>query len=87
MNTTTIRKRFVTGAIGAAIVGTGAPALLFIGIGTAQAAATTPDVSQSQATTTTIQTPGHVAIHVEPGTVSAPLVWGAFASPTFIVGD
>lgn len=82
MNTTTIRKRFVTGA---AIVGTAAPALLFIGIATAQAA--TPDVSQSHATTTTIQTPGHIAIQVEPGEVSAPLVWGGFSSPIFVVVD
>jgi len=77
MNTTTIRKRFVAGALGAAIAGMVAPALLFLGAGTAQAR---PDISEHNATTITTQRAGHVAIKVAPQIVSPPLVWGPFRS-------
>lgn len=77
MNTTPICKRFVTGAVGAAIAGVATPALLFLGAGTAQAA---QDV-------TTIQRPGHVSIKAEPPRVSPPRVWGPFTSPLPILGD
>ncbi len=86
MNTNTIRRRVVTGAIGAALVGAAAPALMFLWTASAHAAAVTPDGGQHAAATTT-QRPGHVAIHVEPAPVSPPLVWGAHSSPIFIVGD
>ncbi len=78
MNTISMRKRIVTGIVGAAIAGAAAPALLFLGAGTAGAAATT---------TFTHRAPGHVSIHVEPEAVSAPLVWGAYDSPAPILAD
>jgi hypothetical protein len=84
MNTTPIRKRFVTGAVGAAIAGMAAPALLFLGTGIAHAV---PDVTERTATTITTQRPGHVAIQVKPPRVSPPLVWGQFSSPLYILGD
>ena len=80
MNTTSNRKRFVAGALGAAIAGMAAPALLFLGAGTAQAL---PD----NATTITTQRPGHVSIQVSPPLVSPPLVWGQYSSPPFYVGN
>jgi len=80
MNTTRIRNRFAAGVVGAAIVA--APALL-IGAGTAQAASLDPH----PATTITIEHPGHIAIQVEPAPVSAPIVWGQYDSPTYILND
>ena len=82
MNTTKIRNMFAAGAVGAAIVT--APVLLLIGTGTAQAAS---NVDPHAATTITIQHPGHIAIHVEPAPVSAPIVWGQYDSPTYILED
>ena len=81
MNTTPIRKRFVAGA---AIAGVAAPALLFLGTGSAQA---TPDVIERTATTITTQRPGHVAIQVVPQHVSPPRVWGQFDTPLYILGN
>jgi hypothetical protein len=83
MNTTPIGKKFVASAIGAAIAGTAAPALLFLGKGIAQAV---PDVTERTATTITTQRPGHVAIQVKPPHVSPPRVWGPFSSPLYILG-
>jgi hypothetical protein len=83
MNTTPIGKKFVAGAIGAAIAGMAAPALLLFGTGIAQAV---PDVTERTATTITTQRPGHVAIQVKPPHVSPPLVWGPFSSPLYILG-
>ncbi|MDT5049689.1 MAG: hypothetical protein QOG75_5587 [Mycobacterium sp.] len=83
MNTTPIGKKFVAGAIGAAIAGMAAPPLLFLGTGIAQAV---PDVTERTATTITTQRPGHVAIQVKPPHVSPPLVWGPFSSPLYILG-
>jgi hypothetical protein len=84
MSTTSIRKRFVAGTLGAAIAGMAAPALLFLGAGTAQA---TPDIREHKATTITTQRPGHVAIQVEPPLVSPPLVWGPFPSLEALLDD
>lgn len=85
MNTTSTRKRIVSGIVGAAIAGAAAPALLFLGAGTAGAVA---DVEEGRGTTTvTHRAPGHVAIHVVPPVVSAPLVWGAYDSPIPIIAD
>jgi hypothetical protein len=84
MNTTSNRKRFVAGALGAAIAGMAAPALLFLGAGTAQAM---PDISEHNATASTIQRPGHVAIQVAPEPVSPPLVWGPFLSLEDLLAD
>jgi hypothetical protein len=83
MNTTSNRKTFVAGGLGAAIVGMAAPALLFLGAGTAQAM---PDISEHNATST-IQRPGHVAIQVAPAPVSPPLVWGPFPSLEDLLAD
>jgi hypothetical protein len=83
MNTTPIGKKFVAGAIGAAIATMAAPALLFLGSGIAQAV---PDVTERTATTITTQRPGHVAIQVKPPHVSPPLVWGPFSSHLYILG-
>ena len=82
MNTTKIRNRIAAGTIGAAIVA--APALLFIGAGTAQAAS---NFDGHAATTITTQHPGHIAIQVEPAPVSAPIVWGQYDSPLYILGN
>ena len=82
MNTTKIRNTFTAGALGAAIVA--APALLLIGAGTAHAAS---NVDPHAASTITIQHPGHIAIQVEPAPVSAPIVWGQYDSPTYILED
>lgn len=82
MITNRTHKRIVSGVVGAAIA---APALLFIGTGTAGAVG---EVDGRHATTTTTQrAPGHIAIHVAPAEVSAPRVWGAFDSPVYIVSD
>jgi hypothetical protein len=77
MNTTPIRKRL---AVGAAIAGMAAPALLFLGTGIAQAAQASQDVVTEHGGATITQRPGHVAIYAEPHEVSSPLVWGPFAS-------
>jgi len=82
MNTSKIRNRSAAGVVGAAIVA--APALLLIGAGTAQAAS---NVDPQPATTITIEHPGHVAIHVAPAPVSAPIVWGQYDSPAYILED
>jgi hypothetical protein len=82
MNATKIRNWFAAGAIGAAIVAT--PALLLVGAGTAQAAS---NVDAHAATTITISHRGHIAIQVEPAPVSAPIVWGQYDSPTYILSD
>lgn len=84
MKTTPIRKKFVPGALGAAIAGVTAPALLFLGTGTAQAI---PNIGEHHATTITTQRPGHVAIQVAPPLVSPPRVWGQYSSPAFILDD
>lgn len=84
MNTTSIRKRFIAGAMGAAIAGMAAPALLFLGVGTAQAM---PNISEHNATTITTQHPGHIAIRVAPPLVSPPHVWGPFASLELLLAD
>ncbi|MBE1546645.1 hypothetical protein GGC64_000653 [Mycobacterium sp. OAS707] len=81
MNVTKIRNRFAAGVVGTAIVA--APALL-IGAGTAQAAS---NLDPHPATTITIEHPGHIAIQVEPAPVSAPIVWGQYDSPTYILND
>jgi hypothetical protein len=86
MNTTT-RTRFVTAAVGAAIAGMAAPALLFLGAGTAHAAPDISEQSSTAATTKVQRAPGHVSIKTVPPLVSPPLVWGAFDSPAPIVGD
>jgi hypothetical protein len=82
MNTTKIRNRIAAGTVGAAIVA--APALLLIGTGTAQAAS---NFDGHAATTVTVQHPGHIAIQVEPAPVSAPIVWGQYDSPLYILGN
>lgn len=82
MITTKIRNKFAAGAVGAAIVA--APALLFVGMGTAQAAST---FDGHAARTITTQHPGHIAIQVEPAPVSAPIVWGQYDSPLYILSD
>jgi hypothetical protein len=82
MNTTKIRNRFASGTVGAAIVAV--PALLLLGAGTAQAAS---NVDPHAATTITVIHPGHIAIQVEPAPVSAPIVWGQYDSPTYILND
>jgi hypothetical protein len=95
MNTTRIYKRVVTGAVGAAIAGAAAPALLFLGAGTAQAVPVSErgpvaiiDGSLPHVPTIITQrAPGHVSIKAVPPLVSPPLVWGAFDSPAAIVGD
>jgi hypothetical protein len=84
MNTTSNRKRFIAGAMGAAITGIAAPALLFLGAGTAQAM---PAVSEANASTITTQRPGHIAIQVAPPLVSAPHVWGPFPSLEVLLAD
>jgi hypothetical protein len=84
MNTTSNHKRIFAGAVGAAIAGMAAPALLFLGAGTAQAM---PAFGEHGATTITTQRPGHVAIQVAPPLVSPPLVWGQYSSPPFYVGN
>jgi hypothetical protein len=84
MNTTSNRKRFVAGALGAAIAGMAAPALLFLGAGTAQAL---PDISEHNATTIRTERHGHVAIQVKPQLVSPPLVWGPFPSLEVLLAD
>jgi hypothetical protein len=95
MSTIPIRKRVVTGAVGAAIAGLAAPALLFLGAGSAQAvpvsergpvAIIEPSLPHAP-TITTHRPPGHVSIKAVPPLVSPPLVWGAFDSPAAIVGD
>lgn len=87
MNTTSIRKRFVTGAMGAAIAGMAAPALLFLAPGTAQAAQPTQDVISEHGGATITQRPGHIAVYAEPQAVSAPHVWGPFTSVLSILED
>jgi hypothetical protein len=95
MRTTPTRKRFITGAVGAAIAGMAAPALLFLGAGTAQAVPVSERgpvaiIDGSLPNVPTINThrqPGHVSIKAVPPLVSPPLVWGAFDSPAPIVGD
>jgi hypothetical protein len=82
MNATKIRNRFAAGAVGAAIVA--APALLLIGTGTAQAASS---VDPHAATAITVTHPGHIAIQVAPAPVSAPIVWGQYDSPAYILED
>jgi hypothetical protein len=81
MNTTKIRNTFAASVVGAAIVA--APALVLIGAGTAQAAS---NFDPHAATTVTTQHPGHIAIQVEQP-VSAPIVWGQYDSPTYILED
>ncbi len=83
MNTIPIRKRFV---LGAAIAGMAAPALLFLGAGTAQAAQPTQDVVSEHGGVTITQRPGHIAIYAEPQDVTSPLVWGPFTSVLPILG-
>ena len=80
MHTTFNHKRF---AIRAAITAMAAPALLFLGAGTAQAL---PDISESNASTITTQRDGHIAIQVAP-VVSPPLVWGPFPSLEDLLAD
>jgi hypothetical protein len=82
MNTTKIRNGFAATAVGAAIVA--APALLLIGAGSAQAAL---NLDPHAATTITTQHPGHIAIQVKPAPVSAPIVWGQYDSPSYILED
>jgi hypothetical protein len=84
MITTPVRKRFIAGAMGAAIAGMAAPALLFLGAGTAQAM---PDISQHNATTITTQRASHIAIQVAPPLVSPPHVWGPFSSVEALLAD
>jgi hypothetical protein len=81
MSTTHIRKRLVAGAVGAAIAGMAAPALLILGAGTAQA---TPEFTE-QATTIVTERPGHVLIQVKPQLVSPPHIWGPFDSPLWVI--
>jgi hypothetical protein len=82
MTTTPNRKKL---AVGTAIVGMAAPALLFLGTGIAQAAQSPAGPLEHHASVTTIQTPGHVLIQTEPERVSPPLVWGPFSSPLPII--
>lgn len=84
MITTSIRKRFIAGAMGAAITGMAAPALLFLGAGTAQAM---PNISEHNATTITTQRASHIAIQVAPPLVSPPHVWGPFSSVEVLLAD
>ena len=79
MNTTT--KRIVTGALGAAIASIAAPAVLFLGAGTAQAA----EYAHEAGPVTITQRAGHVDIFAQPQQVTPPLVWGPFPSVAAIL--
>jgi hypothetical protein len=81
MNTARTARKFVTGAVGAAIAGMAAPALLFLAAGTAQAA----QVVTEHGGATITQSPGHVAIYAEPQEVTPPIVWGPFPSVEAII--
>ncbi|HVQ49255.1 MAG TPA: hypothetical protein VMS92_04330 [Mycobacterium sp.] len=72
-------KNIVAGGI-AGIAAVVAPALLFLGGGTAQAAQPAQDVISEHGGATITQRPGHIAIYAEPQEVSPPLVWGPFSS-------
>jgi hypothetical protein len=82
MTTTRNRKKF---AVGAAIAGMAAPALLFFGTGIAQAAHSPIGPLEHHASVTTTQSPGHVLIQTEPEELSPPLVWGPFSNPLPII--
>jgi hypothetical protein len=81
MNTTRTQQRVVTAAIGAAIAGMAAPALLFLGAGTGHAA----QVVTEHGAATITQSPGHVAIYTKPQEVTSPIVWGPFPSVEAII--
>ena len=82
MTTTPNRKKF---AVGAAIAGMAAPALLLLGTGIAQAAQSPLGPLEHHASVTTTQSPGHVLIQTVPERVSPPLVWGPFTNPLPII--
>jgi hypothetical protein len=87
MSTNSKTTRIIAGTVGAAVVSIAAPALLFIGAGSAQAAPAVDNAPTAHSTTSIIERPGHVAIETHPYPVTPPMVWGPFSSVRELLDD